>query len=104
LKVQQELMKIVTESQDQINKAMQHLKLGLNGQSAPTSMPSDSDNAQGSTTALTSLFSMWDKVFKDTVALTTGSMASVLTPSHRDGDNVVHITQKAAKRRTARTK
>jgi phasin family protein len=104
LKVQQEVMKIVTESQDQINKTMQHYKLGFNGQSAETSMPSNSENAQTSTNALTSLFHMWDKAFKDTVALTTGSIASTLAPVHSEGDNVVNITQKPAKRRNARAK
>jgi hypothetical protein len=47
---------------------------------------------------------MWDKAFKDTVALTTGSIASALAPSDIEGDNVVNITQKSAKRRNARAK
>jgi phasin family protein len=103
LKVQQELMEIVTQAQKEINQTMLQYKAGLNGNSAHNPITSNSDNSDRTNTALTSMFSMWDKAFKDTVAMATGTVASILSPAQ--GDQVdAEVIQKPAARKSARAK
>jgi hypothetical protein len=99
LEAQQEWMHIFTESQEKINKAMQHYKVGLNGNGASRPVASHSDDASQPIVALGNMFSMWDKAFKETVAMATGSMASA-----HDDDGVVDVVQKPVRRKNARAK
>jgi Phasin protein len=102
-RVQQEWMHIVTESQEKISKTLQHYKAGLNGDGASRPMTVDSDSASDTTSALTSMFSMWDKAFKDTVAIATNGMASALAASTKN-DDVVDVVQKPVRPKKARAR
>jgi phasin family protein len=103
LKVQQELMKIVTQAQEEINQTMQRYKAGLNGNGGYDYMASNSDSSHRPNNTLTSMFSMWDKAFKDTVAMATGTVASILTPAQ--GNHVdAEVVQKPVARKSARAK
>jgi phasin family protein len=103
LKVQQELMKIVTQAQEEINQTLLKYRGGLNGNGAGDPMASNSDSAYRNNNSLTSMFSMWDKAFKDTVALATGTVTSILSP--KPGDTVdAEVVQKPVARKSARAK
>jgi Phasin protein len=103
LKVQQEWVRIFAESQEKISKTVQHYKVGFNGDGAIQPLSSESDGASHASGALTSIFSMWDKAFKQTIAMATGSMKSVL-PSTQKDDEVLDVEQKPVKRRSTRAK
>lgn len=103
LKVQQELMKIVTQAQEEINQTMLQYKAGLNGSGAHDTMASNSESSHRTNNALTSMFSMWDKAFKDTVAMATGTVTSILSPAQ--GDQIdAEVVQKPAARKNTRAK
>lgn len=103
LKVQQELMEIVTHAQKEISQTMRQYTAGLNGNGARNFSASGSDTATHTNHALTSMFSMWDKAFKDTVAMATGTVASILPAAK--GDQVdTDAGQKPVARKSARAK
>jgi phasin family protein len=103
LKVQQELMEIVTQAQKEINQTMLQYRAGLNGNGADNPMTLNSDSSHRTNNTLTSMFSMWDKAFKDTVAMATGTVTSILSPAqgnHADAE----VVQKPVARKNARAK
>jgi phasin family protein len=102
-KVQQELMKIVTDAQAQITQAMNQYKVGLNGNGASMPAALTSDASSHPNGALNSMLSMWDKAFKDTVAMATGSIASVLSPAEKKSTST-DVVSKPITRKNARTK
>jgi phasin family protein len=83
-KVQQELMKIVADAQHQIVGTMEKYKKQLNGgmplpMNEAMSAFNQPPNESPATNALTSVYSMWDKAFKESFALANRTMAAVLT-------------------------
>jgi phasin family protein len=102
-KVQQELMKIVTDAQTQITKTMNQYKVGLNGNGASIPAASTSVASSHSYGAINSMLSMWDKAFKDTVAMATGSIASVLSPAEKSSTGT-DVVRKPVARKGARAK
>jgi Phasin protein len=103
VKAQQDWMQLFSESQKKISEAMQHYKVGIHGNGASHPVASNSDGASQPNGALGNMFSMWDKAFKETVAMATGSMASALAASKND-DGIVDVAQKPVKRKSARAK
>lgn len=79
LKVQQEVMKIVTESQAQISKNLPWRGNGFGTSGAAELSHSPASNPQE---GLTQMYAMWDKAFKDAVSAATNSMSSVLSSAH----------------------
>jgi phasin family protein len=85
-KVQQELMKIVVDAQHQIASTMEQYKIGLNGglsqpmNEAMSAFNQSTVSGSPATNALTNVYSMWDKAFKDTFAMANRTMAAVLAP------------------------
>jgi phasin family protein len=83
-KVQQELMKIVADAQQQITSTMEQYKAGLNGgvslpiNEAMTAFNQPSNGAPASN-ALTGVYSMWDKAFKESFAMANRTMAALTT-------------------------
>jgi phasin family protein len=99
-KVQQELVKIVADAQHQIASTMEQYKAGLNGNMQSSmgdamSAFSQSSNDAPATNALTSVYSMWDKAFKESFAMANRTMASVLTPPKAETNGAAHRATKA---------
>jgi Phasin protein len=105
LRAQQDWMHIFSESQRKISEAVQHYKVDVNrnGNLASRLVASDADDASQPIVALGNMFSMWDKAFKETVAMATGGMASASSASQND-DGVVDVVQKPVKRKNARAR
>ncbi len=110
-KVQQELMKIVTDAQQQIASTMERYKTGLNGgMSSPineaiASFNNGSSNSAPASNALTGVYSMWDKAFKESFAMANRTMSAVLTPPKAEANGAAHTTAKASThRKTAKGK
>jgi phasin family protein len=82
-KVQQELMKIVTDAQEQIIQAMNQYKAGFNGKGASGTADLSSGSSSSANSTINSMLTMWDKAFKDTVAMATGSIASLPSPAEK---------------------
>jgi phasin family protein len=99
-KVQQELVKIVAEAQHQIASTMEQYKVGLNGgmqssMSDAMSAFSQTSNDAPATNALTSVYSIWDKAFKESFAMANRTMAAVLTPPRAESNGAAHRATKA---------
>jgi phasin family protein len=103
LKVQQELMKIFTQTQEEISQTMRHYNNGLNGNGAHDPTTSSLDVTHRTNSALTSMFSMWDKAFKDTVNMATCTVSSILSPAQENHVNSEEVKKPAA-RKGARAK
>jgi phasin family protein len=99
LKVQQELMRIVTDSQEKIAKTMQFYKNGFNGSDASRLTAADAAGSSHTNGALTSMFTMWDKAFKDTVAAATDTLTTVLTPKNHDTAEEIAVSKTVPSRR-----
>ncbi len=109
-KVQEELVQMVTDAQHKIVGTMAQYKTTLNG-SASSAMNdamsafNQSPNDSPATSALTGVYSMWDKAFKETFAMANRSMATVLTPTKAAANGAVEkgagatATRKGSKRR-----
>jgi phasin family protein len=98
LKVQQEVMKIVTESQAQISKS---LPWGGNGSGAGAGAESSYAQAPSPLEGLTNMYAMWDKAFKNTVAMATNTMTSVLSPAqsaHEDATTAEQLTTRKSRK------
>jgi phasin family protein len=84
---QQELMKIVTDAQQQIANTMIRYKAGLSV--GPPSAMSDVNtvfnqpyNSGPASNALASVYSMWDKAFKESLSLANRTMVAALKPKN----------------------
>jgi phasin family protein len=103
LKVQQELMQVVTQTQEEVNQTMLKYRTGLNGNGLQTNFASSLNDSNNGNSYLTSMFSMWDKAFKDTVAMATGTVTSILTtPQGEHAEK--QVTQKSTARKSTRAK
>jgi hypothetical protein len=95
IKVQQELIKIVSDAQQQITGTMQRYRSTL-GSTAPLSIPmmptdhSGATNGVPASAALTSVYTLWEKAFKETLATANRTMATALgtaqSPLNTNGD------------------
>jgi Phasin protein len=103
LKAQQDWMQVFAESQKKISEAVQHYKDGMNGNGASHPLASRSDDATQPNGALTNMFSIWDKAFKETVAMATGGVASALSAA-QNGNGVSDVAHAPVKRKNARAK
>jgi phasin family protein len=80
LKVQQELLQIISQTQDEIKQTMLQYKAELNGIGANDATALNSGNTPHANSALTGILATWDKTFKDTLAMATGTVTSILPP------------------------
>jgi phasin family protein len=109
-KVQQDLMKIVADAQQQIARTMEQYKTDLNGglslsTNDALSAFNQSSNGSPATSALTGVYSMWDKAFKESFAMANRTIAAVLTPPKSASNGTAHTPIKAtAVRKTGRRK
>jgi phasin family protein len=107
-KVQQELMKIVTDAQHQITSTMDRYKTTLNGgmtspmHEATSAFSQSSGNGSPVGSALTSIYSMWDKAFKESFAMANRTMATVLTPPSESASSGAATSAASAKTTTTR--
>jgi phasin family protein len=81
VKVQQELMRIVSEAQEQLQGTMGEYASAFNGAGMPMAMPASmaqdaSSNLSGNG-ALTNMYSVWDKAFKDVIAMANRTVEAV---------------------------
>jgi phasin family protein len=101
LKVQQELMHIVSDSQEKIAKTMQFYKNGYNSSDASRLTAADAAGSSHTNGALTSMFAMWDKALKDTFAAATDTLTTVLSPKKHDAAEEIAVRKTAQSRRTS---
>jgi phasin family protein len=99
-KVQQELMKIVVDAQHQIADKMEQYKVKLNGGMSPPkneAVPvfNQLPNGLSATSAITSVYSLWENAFKESVAMANRTMAAALAPPTAVPNGVAQRVTKA---------
>jgi phasin family protein len=104
VKVQQELMRIVSEAQEQLQGTMGEYAAAFNTagmpMSLPTSMTQDSASSLSGNGAMTNMYAVWDKAFKDVVAMANRTVEAVQSGAQ----NVAHVASPDAEQPVARAK
>jgi phasin family protein len=114
VKVQQELMRIVSEAQEQLRSTMGEYASVFNGAGMPMSMPiamapETSETLTGNG-ALANMYAVWDKAFKDVIAMANRTVEAVQSSARNgahaaDPDVVQPVSRaKPAARKTSRRK
>ncbi len=106
VKVQQELMRIVSEAQEQLKGTMGEYASVFNGAGMPVAMPiamaPETTEALTGNGALTSMYSVWDKAFKDVIAMANRTVEAVQSSAQNGAQAAdTHAEQPAARAKPA---